>query len=392
MPNLALRVNGRDYLGWTSAQITRGIENLTGSFALEVSEKLSDAGDPFPIADEDEVTVLIEKESVLTGFVDRRSINVDAQSHRFSVEGRDKAGALVDCSAVLTRWEFSNIGVLELCQEVAKPFGISVGIQEGLSDSAISTAPRPTSTKTPGGAPSAVGSAGKSSSSKIGKPNETLRFSPGDSAFEIIDRACRSVGVLPVSNGLGGVILTRAGGTRCTTALVEGKNIFAIGATFDATKRYRTYRVYGQSAGTDEDFGPITAHVVGQPATDLGVRRANRVLIVQPEGPVDLKFATARGRWEAAVRAARAIQTSVTVQGWTQDDGTLWPYGAIVSIKSPRASLDGLMLITQTTFALSVEGGSTTTLQLTRPDAFLPEPVLTSDAGLRHIPELDNVK
>lgn len=390
MADVRLLVNGREYAGWTSARITRGLEAIAGSFSLSVSERWGGPAGAWPIADEDACEVQLEKTPILSGYIDVRSHGLDAESHTLSVQGRDKAGALVDCSAVLERWEFARIGVLELCTLVAAPFGVSVRLQDGLADAAISTSGATGSRKLRAGAPNDVGSAGRSSSMTIGRPNLKFTINPGDSPFDVIDRACRMVGVLPVSDGVGGVVLTRAASTLATTSLVEGRNVLRGSATFDVTKRYRRYVVSGQQPGSDDVFGAAAASVTGV-ATDENVRRAERVLLVRPEGGVALDFAKQRAAWEATVRAARAGVAELVVQGWRQADGTLWPINAVADVRCPTLSLEGAMLITEATYDLTLEGGTTTTLKLVRPLAFIPEPTLpatTKTGGDRSFREI----
>jgi prophage tail gpP-like protein len=385
MPDVRLQVNGREYGGWTSARVTRGIEAIAGSFDLAVSERWDGQAEPWPILEEDDCVVTIGdalRTAIITGSVDVRSQAFAAATHAFRVTGRDRTGALVDCSAVLGRYEFSKIGVLELCQQLAKPFDITVTLQDGVDDTAIST----TGQARAGGAPSSVGSAGKSSSLKIGSPIARLTINPGDSAFEVIDRACRLVGVLPVSDGAGGLILTRTGGTRATTVLAEGENILAADVTFDASRRYRRYIVDGQATGTNEHFGTPAAAVRGE-GLDLQVRRASRVLLIRPDSAITIKLAAQRAAWEATVRAARSATLTVTVQGWTQRDGSLWPINALVPVHIPRFGITYTdLLITEATYDLSLEGGSTTALSLTRADAFRPEPTIAPKTGSSSAP------
>lgn len=378
MLDVRLEVNGREYGGWKDVEITRGIEAIANSFKLTVSERWDGQSEPWPIVEEDACTIRVDGRVLLTGFVDSRGHQEDGSNHSLTIAGRDSAAALVDCSAELAQWEFSNIPVLDLCKTLGAPFGIVFTLQDGLADKAIGTASRSATSKAlAGGAPSSVGSAGKSSSLSISKPNTKLTINPGDSPFEVIDRACRMAGVLPVSDGLGGIVLTRAGGTRAQTALVRGQNILSATATFDATKRYRRYVVSGQAQGTDDLFGASAAAVKSE-ATDANVRRSERVLFIRPEGAVSLAFAKQRAAWEATVRAARAADVVITVQGWKQQDGSLWPVNAIVPVKDPVVGVDGDMLITEATFALSEESGSITRLKVARPEAFIPEPVITS--------------
>jgi prophage tail gpP-like protein len=343
MADLRLRVNGADYGGWTTARVTRGIESIAGSFELSVSDRWAGQATPWPIGEEDECKLLLGDDVVLTGHVDRRSLAYGPEEHALSVSGRDRTGLLVDCSAALSTWEFLGVPLLTMAKRLAEPFGVEVKLQAGLS---------------------------------LPKPLAKLTVDPGDSAFDALERACRMAGVLPVSDGQGGLLLTRAGSGRAKTSLVEGKNILAASADYDASGRFYRYLVLGQHQGTDELSGKSAAAVAGE-AKDMNVTRTSRVLLVRPEGAVTTAYAKQRAAWEAAVRAARGDAVTVTVQGWTQGDGTLWPVNALVHLQSPLLGVDGDMLITQAAHSLDDNGGTTTQLSLKRPDAFLPEPTIT---------------
>jgi prophage tail gpP-like protein len=370
-----LLVNGKAYGGWTSVRVTRGIEAIAGSFDLTVSERWDGQAEPWPIVEEDTCVVTLGdalETPVITGYVDIRSQGFEPGGRTFNVSGRDKTGALVDCSAVLGKYEFKKIGVLEFCELLAKPFEIGVSLQPGAEDKAIST----TGKADGGGTPSAVGTAGKSSSMKLSSPIARLVINPGDSVFEVIDRACRMAGLLPVSDGAGGIVLTRTGGARATSVLAQGENILTADVNYDATKRYRRYMVAGQTPGSDELVGQTAANVSAH-AEDLQVRRASRVLLVRPDGAVTLEFAKARAAWEASVRAARSATVTVTVQGWTQRDGSMWPINALARVHIPALGITYTdLLITEATYSLQLSGGTTTTLSLTRADAFRPEPTI----------------
>ncbi len=351
MPDITLRVGGQDWAGWKTASVTRGIEAACGSFDLAVSERWADGVEPRPIFEEDECSILIGRKTVLTGYVDRRSPSYTATDHTLALSGRDKPGDLVDCSANpnLEKWEFKGLTVLAFAKKICEPFGISVTLQAGLTDA------------------------------KLPKPPKKFRIDPGDTAFNAIESACRLAGLLPVSDGAGGLVLTRAGTERATTELIEGENILSASAEFDASGRFRTYRVLGQHKGNDEFNGVSAASVKGS-AEDLTVRRASRALIIRPEGSVTVEHAKARAQWEATTRAARAGSVQVTVQGWLQGDGVLWPVNALVNLKSPFLGIDGELLITEANYSVSDSAGSTTRLTLKRPQAFLPEPTIKASS------------
>lgn len=346
MPDLRLRVGGRDYAGWKTIRVTRGIECIAGSFELGVSDKWAGAGVAWPIREEDECSLLIGDAVLITGRVDSRSISYGPEEHAFSVSGRDRAGELVDCSAFLTTWEWLNTPILTVAKALLDPFGIPVYVQPGLA---------------------------------LPAPLAKITVDPGDTAFDALERACRMAALLPISDGKGGVVLTRAGTSRARTALVEGENILTASADFDVGGRFRRYIVMGQNQGNEEWSGSAVSSVRGE-ATDPNVRRSARVLVVRGESNVTPEAAVRRAQWEAKVRAGRGDVVNVTVQGWKQADGALWPVNARVAVRSPTLGIDGEMLVSQVTYSLDESSGSLTKLALKRPDAFLPEPVV-ADTG-----------
>ena len=71
-------------------------------------------------------------------------------------------------------------------------------------------------------------------------------------------------------------------------------------------------------------------------------------------------------------RLARAVRATVTINGWRQQDGRLWATNEMVWAESPWLALERELIIAETTFTYD-EGGALTELNLTLPDAFLPE-------------------
>lgn len=346
MANIVLRVGGREFAGWTRARVTRGIEAISGSFELEVSERWANQNQPWQIGEEDECTIAIDGEVLITGFVDKRSLSYAPEDHRLSVSGRDRAGALVDCSAFLDKWEFRGVPLLTLAKRVCDPFGIEVSIAAGVT---------------------------------LPAPPAKFTVDPGATAFEVLEQACRLAAVLPVSDGQGNVVLMRPGSARATTALVEGENILSASADYDVSERFRTYLVLASHQGTDELSGAQAASIQAF-AEDENVRRIERTLVIRPEGNATRAHAQKRAEWEATTRAAKSDAISVTVRGWTQGNGSLWPINALVGVRSPSIGVDGELLITQVTHSVG-EGGTTSQITLRTPDAFRPEPVVTKARG-----------
>ena len=339
MGSVALKVNGRAYGGWKSVRVTQSIEQLVGSFELTASDRWGGQDLAWPIFEEDECTVEINGEQVISGFVDKRSIQLAGEQRALSYSGRDAAAQLADCSALLDKWTFRNASVLDIAKKLAAPFSLPVALQSGLT---------------------------------VPKSKTKLVVSPGDTAFQAIESAARSAGVLVISDGDGGILITRAGDGHARSALVEGDNLLGISVEYDGADRFYRYIVVTQTGGSAESSGNHCR--VRAFATDEGVRRTDRTLLIRPEHGVTAEFARRRADWEARVRAAKAETATAVVRGWEQSDGgPIWRRNELVTVRSPSVGIAGDMLIATVTYSMS-EAGQTTELLLVRPDAFEPEP------------------
>jgi len=340
--DLNLIVGGRRYGGWKSIRVTRSIESLAGSFALEVSDRWGGQEISWPIAEEDACRVELDGESVIDGYVDRRSLSISATARSLSYSGRDRAAVLVDCSAVLPKWSIKNANFLDLARKIAEPFGLQVNVQAGLDVRSLTSLSK-----------------------------KTAAITPGESAYSVLEQAARAAGVLVVSDGRGGILITRAGTARAGTSLVEGKNILAASVEYDATERFARYIIATQVSGTDAAYGAVTR--IRAEATDESVRRSERVLLIVPEKSLGTDYARQRADWEARIRAAKAETVTVSVQGWRQPGGALWPLNVLIAVRAPSIGVNGDLIISQIDHSLS-DGGEITELRLVRPDAFTPEP------------------
>lgn len=345
-----LIVNGRRYNGWKSIRVTQSIENLAGSFALEVADRWAWQNEIWPIQEEDACRVeMVDRESgrtqpVIDGFIDERDLSLTDKALSLSYSGRDKAAALVDCSMTVEgasvtghKWTYRNVDIEQFAREIADQFDIRVSVQPGL----------------------------------VLKKDPLLVAHPGESGFEAIKRAAGSAGVLVVSDGSGGIVITRAGTARAS-ALIQGFNVQAAAVKYDGKDRYRRYLISSQIPGTDDAYGDATS--VLAEAQDLGVKRTDRILVIRPEKAMNAADAKRRGDWEARIRAAKAATVTVTVKGWTQPHSNeLWPLNALTWVQVPRIGIDGDLLISQVEFTIGPDGQSTQ-LRLVRPDAFEPDP------------------
>jgi prophage tail gpP-like protein len=337
MPDVVLTVGGKQYAGWKEVEIRRGIEQVAGTFVLSVSERWAGQNEMWPIRHGEECTLSVDGEILITGYVDDLLPFFDAQQHGVTVVGRDKTGDLVDCSAVSNSGQWQGRTLLQVAQDIAKPFEIAVRAE-----------------------------------TDVGKPFTTAALQEGETAFEALERAARMRGVLLISDARGGLSIARAGAERIATALAQGENILSARASFSMRDRYSSYICKGQNIGFDESTPDQNAQPKGT-AQDTGVQRY-RPLIIVAENVSDAKGLKDRAIWEAAVRLGRSARPQITVQDWRHTDG-LWLPNYLVPVRCPYLYLDAEMLIVAVTYRLN-DNGTTAEIELCRPEAFkmLPTP------------------
>ncbi|MFT4118684.1 phage baseplate assembly protein [Bradyrhizobium sp.] len=332
--DILLYVKGKIYGGWKEATVTRNLDAIAGKFDLVSMDKWETQAQRWTIFPGDECKIVINGQTLITGYVDKAGPNYDAQAHGIKILGRDKTADLVDCSAIVPGSELNGLTLQGIAAAIAKPFGIKVNAQvDG------------------------------------GPKFPSFAIQPAETAWEAIERAARQRFMVVTTDGLGALVIADIGKTRANDALMEGQNIKAASAEYDYSQRFSQYIVKGQAAASGDGWEPATVAVESK-ATDPNVKRY-RPKIIMAEVQASDGSATNRAQLEAASRAGKSTKITVTVQGWTQSNGELWPLNSMVRIRSPLLSIDQELLISETKFIVSSQNGITTELQLTRPDAYL---------------------
>jgi len=327
---VSITVNGLKYTGWQTVNIKRTMEAISGSFSLTATS-IPDEYESIPtIKPGSKSSVFIGTDIVLTGYIDEIFVNYDSHNHNITINGRDKSADLVDCSVTNTPGSWSNQTITQIAKELLSPFGIPV--EEKVTVNTI----------------------------------ESHSADQGETVFECLEKAARKTGVLLVSDGEGGIVITRVGNQRASESLEQGKNIKSLSAKFSHKDRFSRYIIKGLKTGNDEQWGEKTNQFAE--VSDSAIKRF-RPLIINAETQVDEKSCQDRANWEKTVREARSSKITVAVQGWRQKDGRLWKPNLLTNISSPWANLDNDMLISAVTFSKD-HNGTVTILELTNPSAY----------------------
>lgn len=330
-------VDGLDYGGWKTVEITAGLERQAREFSLGITWRWPGHETGVGIKLGAKCQVRIGRDLVLTGWVFANPVSYDSGQVTVSVSGRSLTADLVDCAAVNKPGQWVNQGVLSIVKALAAPYGLAV--RSEVSDTATLS-------------------------------DHTIE--PGETAFESIDRLLTLFRTFSTDDELGTVVLALPGSRgRCVDSIEVGRNVLSSSAGMDFSGVFSEYQVIGQRSGTDETFGKQVSEVSAS-VSDPRITRS-RTLIIHESGQLTPELAASRANWERGHRMGKAMTATYKVHGWRQANGELWRHNTIVRVKDPVIGFDRDMLISEVTYSLSDEG-TITTLVVGPPDSFLPEP------------------
>jgi prophage tail gpP-like protein len=347
-----LVVGGRVYAGWKTLTIERSLDSVADAFQLEATDVA-----PFSLSPGQRVELRIGPDLVLTGHIDARRASIEEESHSVELAGRSLAADVVDCSAIHDDAEWFDIGLLELAQRLAAPYGVPVRERVVL-----------------GG---------------LGPRFAVFALQQGESPWEALERAARMRGVLATSAPDGAIELGRLGQRFAVVALNHGQNVLSATVAENQAERFAEYLVRGQAPSQGafaEDLDPVeellAAYAPQGRALDHSVRASRRLLVVA-EASIDEANAARRAQWEASVRAARSEVLSIGVQGWRQrPGGPVWEPGLLVPVSVAPLRVRGVLVVRAVRMTLDQSNGRRTELELARAGAFAPEPELPADQSL----------
>lgn len=343
---VALKVNGTALTNWRRLTLTRDVADITGTFRLEYFDAArAAAGMPAApsmsplspaVSRRQSCAVVLDGETVLTGWIDEMGGRWTGTEIDFYIAGRDKTGDLASCAAAPNGpAEWRGVTLLQVAQQICAPFGIKVRAE-----------------------------------TDVGAPFARLANAAHESALSVLEKAARQRGVLVVSDGVGGLLLTTGGRSRAPADIRVGGNVHRAGYEFNDTNRYSDYYVKGQSekaagaraaapAPLGHDYVPVLPVV---PPAGAGAIEASGILMtghavdreVTRYRPVVIMTRTQSGmntvqqqaEWRARVDRGQSTGLTYTVMDWRAGPRNgLWLPNTVARVTDPWAGVDDDMLI-----------------------------------------------
>jgi prophage tail gpP-like protein len=316
---------------------------LCGDFSFELTN--------FPVDDLANVmpgkTVAVDiattkmKHKIITGYIDSVRRTASGGGSQFEFSGRDKTSDLVDSSALYKTSSWRKAVLSKIVTDICEPF--DVGVVTYLDED-------PTV--------------------------EEFTLQTGETAFGAIERLCRAFAILPVTDSEGFLTLTSVGDSKADIRLVVGDNVKYLEVEEDDSGRFSEYYFKGQAKGNGSSWQKKNTQLVGL-SWDDDVSRY-RPFVCMCEKKMTRTEIAKRARWEAQVRAGRALRCSVTVLGWLQEpnkiDSRPWEINELIELQYDAWDIDAELVISSVTFGLNEADGRFTNLELSPPEIFAANP------------------
>jgi prophage tail gpP-like protein len=361
---VTFQVGGYNFANVTRMRVERDLQNIAGRFELEIMDqaRLAQAlpvqiggQPPLPavLKAGQAITISIDGEPVLVGWIGKASGAWRADTIRMRISGRDKTGDLVECAALPTGpAEFRNVDLLHVSQVVCGPFGITPVAQVD-----------------------------------IGAPFVRLSLHKHETALAFLEKGARQRAVLPVSDGVGGLLLTRGGSSRAPDDLVVGGNVQEEQFEDDWDLRFSDYYVVGQTDQTSQRAGksPALDSTVEpldddtEPTTAPGpasATEASSILMtghaIDPEitryrptvrltrSQSGMSTTQEQAEWMLRVARGQAEKLHYTVLDWRAGTGNvLWRPNQVAFVYDAFAERAKDMLIAGVSYLFDAEGART---------------------------------
>lgn len=371
---LTLTVGGLVLSRWTSAEVSRNLRDIAGGFSFEYRDSGREALsfdpdlDPMPrlpaVLAGQSCSVAIDGTVVLVGNIDEVDARWEAEQLTCTITGRDKTGDLVDCAASPNGpVEWRNVTPLSIAQAIAKPFGITARTDVD-----------------------------------VGGVFPVFGVEADEIALSAIEKAARQAALLVMSDGIGGLLLTRGGATRAPAPLQRPGNIQGGGVKASWAQRFSDYYVKGQTNRTVVRKVQVPAIFVETDprSTDLGAHSnaqdtftsSESVSTIMTGHAIDPEITryrptvrmaktqaggatvTEQAYWGLRIAKGQGTTLNYKVLDWRGGPGNaLWLPNALSRVTDPYVGLDKDMLISGVTYKFD-ESGEYTLLELAGRTAF----------------------
>jgi prophage tail gpP-like protein len=202
--------------------------------------------------------------------------------------------------------------------------------------------------------------------------------SPTDKIFGFLQNLAKQRGLLMGQTPQGDLLFRKPNIKGDVVAeLIEGhQGVLISTASYDGTKRFSSYDVFGQESGKNDNFAQLLAEISKKPvASESQSITDPSVFAIRPKS-ISANDTNQGNIEDAARRAltsdiAASINIPLGYEGWLRPDGALWRENDLILVHAPSIMVyKPFVLRIKTVVFSSDEDSKTTNFTLTIPEAY----------------------
>ena len=344
---------GDEYTLFKRVEVTKTLDALCGSFSFTTNANNLEA---FPIKPWDNVTISVNGETVINGYITKRETSYDEGGHNITFGGHDGTKDLVDSTLSENTQYNAPITLDEVISKTVSFHGLSAFLPV---ETVIGT-------------------------TLNFRDGDTISGDVGQSIFEFLDKCARKLGCILGTNQDGKIKIYRNDETetefrKSNAVLLKNKSGESVNNTIksatlkeDVNNRFSDIAVVSQGGlgGMSEmsSQGGNTDILSGL-ASDENIPRPRFKYIIADDSN-DQDGLITMAEWEANKRRSDSIIYSCTTYGFSDPVGSLWNINNIYNIDDDFAFIRASMLIKSVAYRFDESEGSTTSLEFVTADAY----------------------
>lgn len=338
-----ISVNGKIFGNWTSATLSRTLDENTGKFRFTSSNVIPVN---YPVRAGDAIQVLVSGQAMLTGFCETSDSFEQDGEDRITITGRDTTADLIDSSMPDSVKSILEPLSLELlCTKVINALGANIPVNTNVQ---------------------AIEQFGEL---------DFFGADAGKQCMAYLTDFARKRQVYLISDGAGGLTIFRpveriSPGGLFNQRNGQDNNVISSSIRLDHSQRFGIYSSRSQANfGVDVDVD-IADGVDRQGGTKDDQIRPSRFIEIQAEESMTNPENTNRAVEELNIRRARSTAYTAVVVGVERADGVLWDVGQLTKVSDEKRNIQGIFVIRSVEFTVDRQSGTLTKLVLAPPEAY----------------------
>ena len=306
---VTLLINGKTHGQWTNYDIVSDLLTPADDFSVTLGRPVD--AKPDTVRAGDKVEVRVGGDTVLSGRIDRVQTVTEKGGKTFTIQGRDDAGVLLDCSAPL--FNAQDMDLNQIIEKIVKPLGLAkIRIDAAKTDK-----------------------------------THKVQIEPGSRAWDALLEYAEANGLWPWLEPDGTLVI---GGPDYTAAPMaelvlrtngQNNNIKRLEVNRDMAARYSEVTVLAQSHSGKNNIKAT--------AKDESVKLHRPLIVTEPD--IDSQAqAQRKAKKRLADSRLEGLTITATVQGHRTDDGTLWQPGQRINVLSEPDGIDAVYFLMARTF------------------------------------------